>query len=453
MAMQGVTMISSADRVTQQLRASIRKTYPVRLLTILGVFFLQALLPAYGDEVSAAMPLPTVAPQTAGFSPQRLDVLHRRIERDVDAGQYSGYIALLARDGKIVDWRAHGWQNIDSRTPLQKNSIVRIFSMSKIVTSVAVLVLLEEGRLGLDDPIEKFLPALKAPQVVIGGTPDAPLLEPAKRAITIRDLLTHTSGYSYDEAWAADDLPAELMRRAKLWESGNLDEFVARLATVPLHEQPGTRYRYGVSTDVLGAIVEKASGQRLDTFLDERIFSPLGMVDTAFWVPADKLSRLATVYERAPQGKLVPSGWANAFLATPSHGILSGGGGLYSTAADYVRFAQMLLDGGRLGDVRILGRKTVELMTANHLQHLADPHPFGARSLGFGLGVRVMTDPGEGTVLGSPGAFGWDGAATTHVQIDPKERMVALLLLQHVPFNEGGIVSIFTNGYYAALVD
>lgn len=428
---------------------SLRKS-----LAILGALLLHALGPVHAGTTQVPAPLPNATPKAAGFSPQRLETLHRAMDRDVDAGRYSGYISLLARDGRIVDWRAHGWQDIDKKTPLRKDSIVRIFSMSKIITSVAVLILLEEGRLKLDDPVDNYLPALKAPQVVTGGTPDAPLLEPAKRGITLRDLLTHTSGYFYDESWAADALPMALMQRVKPWAAANLDEFVARLATVPLHEQPGTRFRYGASTDILGAVVEKATGQRFDAFLRERIFRPLGMVDTDFWVPADKLARLATVYERDAQGKLVPSGWANAFEASPERGILSGGGGLYSTAADYLRFAQMLLNGGQLGGVRILSRKAVELMTSNHLKHLADPNPIGVRGQGFGLGVRVVADLGESFTLGSPGAFGWEGAATTMVQIDPKERTVALLFLQHVPFNQDGLViANFINGYYGAIID
>jgi CubicO group peptidase (beta-lactamase class C family) len=421
-----------------------------RSLAVLGVLLLQGVASVHAAGAAPA-PLPMAAPKAAGFSAQRLDALHRRIQGEVAAGQYSGCIVLIARDGRIVDWRAHGWQNLDSRTPMKKDSIVRIFSMSKIVTSVAVLTLLEDGRLKLDDPVEKYLPALKNRQVVVGGTADAPLLEPARRPVTIRDLLTHSSGYYYDEPWSAEALPMALMKRARLWEAANLDDFIARLAAVPLSEQPGTRFRYGISTDILGAVVEKASGRRLDAFLRERIFEPLGMVDTGFWVPADKLARLATVYERDSQGRLVPSGWANAAEAGPGHGILSGGGGLYSTAADYLRFAQMLLNGGQLDGARILGRKTVALMTSNHLKHLADPHPSGAPGQGFGLGVRVLIDPGQGLILGSPGTFGWEGAATTLVQIDPQERTVALLLLQHVPYNQDDVFARFTNGYLSAL--
>jgi len=398
-----------------------------------------------------ATSLPTAAPTEVGLSAARLDQLHARLAADVDAGKYSGYITLLARDGKIADCRAHGWQNIDRKTPLKTDSIVRIFSMSKIVTSVSILMLLEEGRLKLDDPAEKYLPALKNRQVLVGGTVDAPLLESAKRPFTIRDLLTHTAGYYYDAEWSADAVPAELMRREAIWAAANMDEFIARVAKVPLHQQPGTRYRYGIATDLLGAIVEKASGQRLDQFFQSRIFGPLGMIDTAFWVPAEKRGRLATIYARTPDGKLTPVDDMNINHVTAEHGVMSGGGGLYSTVADYARFAQMLLNGGQLDGVRLLSRKTVELMTQNHLQHLADPHPFGARAQGFGLGVRMITNLGESSSLGSVGTFGWDGAATTNVQIDPKERTVALLFLQHVPFNQDDVIVTFTNGYYSAL--
>ncbi|MBA4137829.1 MAG: serine hydrolase, partial [Opitutus sp.] len=369
------------------------------LLTKFSVLFLSSVLALASLAAPAASPLPMIAPIEAGFSAKRLEVLHRRLAQEVDAGRYSGYITLLARDGQIVDWRAHGWQDIAARTPMQRDSIVRIYSMSKIITSVSILLLLEEGRLKLSDPVEKYLPLLKNRMVLKGGTADAPELEPANRSITIRDLLTHTAGYYYDATWSADPVPAELLRRQDIWNAVNLDDFVARVAPAPLHEQPGTRYRYGISVDLLGAIVEKASGQRLDLFFQERIFRPLGMVDTGFWVPSEKQGRVATIYQRDGSGQLVPDAGMNANHVTAERGVMSGGGGLYSTAADYVRFAQMLLNGGQLDGTRILSRKTVELMTQNHLKHLASPHPFGARAQGFGLGVRVMTDLGESSVL------------------------------------------------------
>ena len=409
-------------------------------------------LPLLSVRASPDWPLPATTPVAAGFSPERLDLLHRNLGAEVDAGRYSGYILLLARDGRIVDWRAHGWQEVAGRIPLQKDSIVRIYSMSKIVTSVAVLMLMEEGKLKLADPVEKFLPALKNRQVLTGGTADAPLLATAARPVTIRDLLTHTSGYYYDAEWSAGSPVAiELFKRAKVWESANLDEFVNRVALLPLAEQPGTRFRYGISVDLLGAIVEKVSGLRLDQFFSQRIFSPLGLRDTGFWVPADKRSRLALVHQRGPDGKLAVVPPDPGTPPGPDRGLLSGGGGLYSTAGDYVRFAQMLLNGGQLDGVRLLGPKTVELMTRNHIAHLADPHPFNRAEMGFGLGVRMVTDLGRSPLLGSAGMFGWDGAATSLVWMDPQEHLVALVLFQHFPFDQDNIFAPFTNGVYSAL--
>lgn len=419
-------------------------------LIVLALAFLVASLPvrATGD-----WPLPTVDPASAGFSPARLQSLHRNLSQAVDDGRYAGYVTLLARDGRIVDWHAHGWQDVATRTPLQRDSIVRIYSMSKIVTTVAVLLCLEDGKLLLSDPVEKYLPALAHRKVLTGGTADAPVLVDAVRPVTVRDLLTHTAGFYYDAPWSADPLPIELMKRARVWEARDLDDFVARLARLPLHEQPGTRFRYGVNVDVLGAVVEKVSGQSLDRFLQERIFGPLGLRDTGFWVPEEKRSRLAVVHQRAAAGRLEPAPLFPGTDATPAGGLLSGGGGLYSTAADYARFAQMLLNGGRLDDVRLLSRKTVELMRQNHIAHLADPHPFQTPWLGFGFGVRINTAPGAGPLLGSPGVFGWDGAATTLVQMDPQERTVAILLVQHFPYNQDDIFATFINGWNAALTD
>jgi CubicO group peptidase (beta-lactamase class C family) len=420
-----------------------------RLLSCaLGLALLSSLIAA------PAGPLPPTTPEAAGFSSARLETFHRSLDRVVDAGEYAGYVVLIARDGKLVDLHAHGWQDAVAKVPMRPDSIVRIFSMSKIVTSVAVLMLLEEGRLRLTDPVEKYLPALKDRKVFVGGTADAPQLEPASRPITIRDLLTHTAGYYYDAAWSADPVPMELMTRAKLWDATTTDDFVARIAPLPLNQQPGTKFRYGIHTDLLGAIVEKISGERLDAFFQKRIFGPLGMRDTGFWVPAEKQDRLARIHQRNAAGKLeLASFYITRDDPTPTSGFCSGGGGLYSTAADYARFAQMLLNGGALDGTRLLGRKTVELMRQDHLTGLADPHPFGTKSLGFGLGVRITTNPGASPVLGSAGTFGWDGAATTLVQMDPQERTVAILLTQHLPYNQDDIFALFINGYFSAIID
>ena len=271
----------------------------------------------------------------------------------------------------------------------------------------------------------------------------------AERDVTIRDLLTHTSGYTY-----GDDCPAALApawRRVDPFAAQDLDAFVARAAKLPLAHQPGTAFHYGISTDLLGGLIERVSGQSLDAFFDERISRPLGLSDTGFWVPEEKRDRLALIHQRGPGARLALETMFNRRWPTATRGWRSGGSGLFSTAADYVRFAQMLLEGGQLGGVRILGRKSVELMTQNHLSALADPHPMGNRWEGFGLGVRITNDLGQSPTLGSLGAFGWNGMATTSVQIDPRERLVAMALYQHLPYNEGNVFGLFTNGAYAAL--
>ena len=395
-------------------------------------------------------PLPPATPASEGISADRLELLHHMLDGFVDRGRYSGYVVMLARDGRIADWHAYGWQDIAAKTPMQKDSIVRIYSMSKLITSAAVLSLMEDGRLKLTDEVQQYLPQLKDRKVIVGGTADAPVLVPATRPITLMDLLTHTSGYYYE--WNTEsEVVSELLKRAALRQATSLDDFVTRVATLPLRQQPGTEFRYSISTDLLGAVVEKVSRERLDVFFQRKILGPLGMKDTGFWVPAEKRGRLATVYNTDASGSLTPTESANHNDVGPDHGFLSGGGGLYSTAADYIRFAQMLLNGGSLGDARILSRKTVELMTTNHIAHLADPHPNHQMEQGFGLGVRIITDLGESPTPGAVGTFGWDGAATTNVQIDPKDRTVALLLCQQFVFNEDDIIGTFTTGYYSSL--
>jgi len=419
-----------------------------------NLFPLLFLVLALAGRAQSDWPLPVTTPAAAGFSAERLDTLHRNLAAEVDAGRYAGYSVVLAREGRIVDWRTHGWRDVAAGQPFERDTIVRIFSMSKIVTSVAALILLDDGRLKLTDPVEKFLPVLRDRTVLVGGTADAPELVPAARRITVRDLLRHTTGYYYPATWSADSPVAlELLRRAEVMNAPGLDEFVARLARLPLHDQPGTRFRYGLNTDLLGAVIAQASGQPLEQFLAERIFRPLDMRDTGFDLSAEQRTRLARVHHRDKSGALVPSQTLLGFTIDAPRTYPAGGSGLFSTAGDYLRFAQMLLNGGELDGRRVLSRKAVELMTRNHLTDLASPHPFGQRWRGFGLGVAVLTDLGASAVLGSTGAYGWDGAATTLIQIDPQERTVALLLTQHLPFNQDDIFATFSNGWYAALED
>lgn len=399
--------------------------------------------------VSAQAQLPTASPKSAGFDPVRLEVLHATTKRFVDEGQHAGVITLLARDGKLVDFQTYGYRDVEKKLPMERDTICRVYSMSKIITSVATLILLEEGRLNLDDPVAKYLPEFKEVKVWTGGTADAPQLEPLKRPITIKHLMTHTSGLYYDFSAGNPEL-AKLMRQADLWVGPGLTNFITKLAKLPLQHQPGDAWTYGVNQDVLGAVIERITGKTFGAFLEERIFHPLGMKDTGFDVPPEKMNRLAKTYKHGPAGKLVEDQPIVETWPEEGRGIEAGGAGIFSTAGDFARLAQMLCNGGTLEGQRILGRKTIELMTANHLVTLPN-NQAATRQKGFGLGVEVTTDLGQLSMPSSLGQFGWYGAATTYCQIDPKERLVAIAFVQHFPFNEHNFFAAFQTGYYQAL--
>lgn len=399
--------------------------------------------------VSVRAQLPTASPKAAGFDPSRLEVLHATTKRFVAEGQHAGVITLLARDGKIVDFQTYGFRDVERQLPMERDTICRMYSMSKIITSVATLMLVEEGRLSLDDQVSKYLPELKDVKVWTGGTADALQLEPLKRPITIKHLMTHTSGLFYDFSAANPNL-AKLWRDADLWSGASLTNFITKLAKVPLQHQPGDAWTYGVNQDVLGAVIERVTGKTFGAFLEERIFRPLGMKDTGFDVAPEKMNRLAKTYKHGPDGKFMEDQPIVETWPEAGRGIEAGGAGIFSTAGDFARFAQMLCNGGTLEGKRIFGRKTVELMTANHLVTLPN-NQAATRQRGFGLGVEVVTDLGQLSVPASLGQFGWYGAATTYCQIDPKERLVAIALVQHFPFNEHGFFAAFQTGYYQAL--
>jgi CubicO group peptidase (beta-lactamase class C family) len=446
-------------------------TRPPRRLRRASIVTLLALAihPASGAQAPPGPrdPLPAAAPASVGFSEDRLARLDARMKRFVDEGQHAGIVVLVARKGRMVEWRAWGQRDVTRQLPMEKDTIVRLYSMSKIATSVAVMALHEEGRLKLDDPVTKYLPALKAVKVFKGGTAAAPGTVSARTPITIKHLLTHTSGFIYGFGHGPLD---KMYDSSDMFEAASLDEFVARAVKLPLAHEPGTRFSYGINTDILGAVVEKVSGKKFEDFVDERICRPLGMRDTGFDVPPEKMSRLAIVYEHpkpaagsaatptggnggAAPGRFIESKPEASAYAERGRGIAAGGSGMFSTIGDYARLAQMLLNGGELDGVRILGRKTVELMTANHLNHLPRlTHEF-SNSDGFGLGVAVRVDLAKSNELGSVGQFGWSGAATTTVNIDPKEQLIALVFAQHMPFNEHDLFWNFNTLVYQALVD
>jgi CubicO group peptidase (beta-lactamase class C family) len=392
-----------------------------------------------------AQPLPVSSPEKEGFSTDRLERLHARFDEFVKTGKRAGAISLVIRNGKIVDWKTYGYRDVEAKLPMEKDTICRIWSMSKVVTSVAVMMLVEEGKIALADPLDKFIPEFKETRVLTGGLADHPETVPAVRPITVKHLLTHTSGLTY--TWGNDTV-SELYRRAKIFEGSSLKEFVARVAKIPLTSQPGERFNYGVNIDVLGYLVEVVSGMPFDQFVQTRITNPLQMKDTHFVLPPEKRSRLAKTYQ-IKDGKLAE---ANLDAARFDEHVPFGGMGLYSTIGDYARFGQMLVNYGHLGGVRLLGRKTVELMTVNHLNDLKVPSidPIGA--YGFGLGGSVHLDIAKGRIPGSVGDFGWDGAASTYFRMDPKEKLVALLFQQYMPFDKPSL-ELFSTLVNQAIVD
>lgn len=377
-------------------------------------------------------PLPPAAPAGQRMPAARLARVHDFLRSQTASG-YLGAVTLVARDGRLVDWQAHGHRDLARTEAMPRDAIFRIYSMTKTVTAVAVLTLLEDGRLGLDDPVGLHLPQFASMQEFAGGSADAPQLRPARRPITIRHLLTHTPGFAV--YGSADDPVNVIFNRARLSDAPDLASYVDRLARLPLAHAPGEAFHYdGVPTQVLGRLVEVLSGMPLDRYFEQRIFDPLRMTDTGFEVPGHKRPRIADMTTTDAAGKLsAPAAGAVAAPGERTNRYFSAAGGLYSTASDYARFTQMLLGGGQLDGVRILGRKTVELMLQNHLPALGTGLAEIAPGEGFGLGGSVVLDPVRRGRLGSPGQFGWSGAAATYYTIDPREKLVAILMLQHLP--------------------
>ncbi len=370
-----------------------------------------------------------------GFDPARLQRLDAVMQDHVDRRQIAGGVMFIGRDGQTAHLRAYGRQDIEGAKPMAVDAIFRIASMSKAVTTIAVMMLYEEGKFMLHDPIDRYLPAFKnsvvavpAPKEAVPGTKF--VTEKARRPIQIRDLLTHTAGLTY-----GDGLAVARYQEAGVygWYFADKDEtlevVIDRLGHLPLHAHPGEVYQYGFSLDVLGRLVEVASGLPLDRFFAERIFAPLQMVDSCFFLPPEKEGRLAKVYG-LEQGNLV-LGDQGAYVRGPRK-CFSGGAGLLSTTRDYARLLQMLLNNGELDGVRLLSRKAVDLMHANHTGD-----KYRRDTAAFGLGFWVNNDPGYFGELGSEGAYGWGSAYFPQYLVDPKERIVALFMTQHRP--SGGL--------------
>ena len=415
---------------------------------------------------------PTPAsPESAGMSQAALDRLERHLKSHyIDAGRFPGTQLLVYRRGKMVHSTVQGLADVERKTPVKDDTIFRIYSMTKPITSVAFMMLFEEGRVALDEPVHKYIPEWKNLGVFAAGTAPAFLTRPASRPMLIVDLLRHTSGLTYGFQQRSNVDAA--YREKKIAEAGTLQSMIEELAKIPLEFSPGDAWNYSVSTDVLGYLIGKISGQPFEQFLKERIFDPLGMGDTGFHVPTEKAHRLAACYSADPPGQvtfhaterkgtltLQDDPAKSPFLSPPS--FVSGGGGLCSTAADYLTFCRALINGGELGGVRLLGPKTLKLMTSNHLPGGVDL-PALSRSLfseasyngiGFGLGFAVTMDPAKTLIPGSPGEYNWGGAATTSFWIDPAEELITIFMTQVLPSSAYPVRRELRTMVYAAITD
>lgn len=406
-----------------------------------GMGFLVAtgLCLGFAQDSAWAQALTQTRPESVGLSSERLARLGRQLDEYSEKKQLAGGVALVARKGQVAYVKSFGQRDIEAGDPMLENSIFRIASQTKGIVSVAAMILQEQGKLLITDPVGKYIPEFQETTVAVpkdGGGYD---VVKAKRPVTIRDLLTHTSGVGYGGGIAKDKWEAAKITGYYFADRDEpIGATVARMGKLPFDAQPGEAFIYGYNTDILGVVVERASGQALDQFLRTALFEPLGMTDTHFYLPENKRDRLAVVY--APTGptglKKAPEGGSDgqgAYVSGPRQSF-SGGAGLLSTARDYGQFLQMLLNGGELDGHRILSRKTVELMTVNHLAGVKFPWSTG---VGFGLGFSVLEDVGARGTPGSRGEFGWGGAYHSTYWVDPREQLVVVYFTQLIP--AGGI--------------
>jgi len=414
---------------------------------------------AVAAQQPPALDMTPVKPESVGFSSDRLERLHALMRDTVDRKELAGAVTILARHGKIVDYRVYGVRDMATNAPMTKDTIFRDYSMTKPVTGVAMMILYEEGKWLPSDPISKFIPEFAHLKVFKGfdGTGKMILVDP-DHAPTMRELMTHTAGFTYGNG---DTPPDKMYAELKVRQAPDLHEMINRLAQIPLIYQPGTKWIYSMSMDIQGYIVEKLSGQSLPDFMRDHIFTPLGMKDAGFYVPAGKRARFATLYENDGHGGLKPdttngSGMGD-FLSPP--GAASGGGGLVSTAEDYYRFAQMLGDSGQLGGVRILAPSSVRLMSSNHVPQSLLTGEFGVGlqqlrpGFGYGYNCAVLYDPLEANLPDGKGTFFWDGAAGTWFWVDPTNDIVFVGMIQRMRGGVTNVEYLSRSAVYQALLD
>jgi len=407
--------------------------------------------------------------ERTGLDPDRLARIDEHLERRyIQPRKIAGALTLVARRGELAYLSPVGLMDLERQKPMRDDTIFRIYSMTKPITSVAMMMLWEEGHWQLTDPVHRFIPQWRELRVYQAGTHPNHLTTPVERPMSVRDLMTHQSGLTYgfmnrtnvDAAYRQKGIGGAVIGGDDAPRPGSLAEFVELLADIPLEFSPGTAWNYSVSTDVLGHLVEVISGQRFDQFLRERIFEPLGMVDTGFSVPPDKVERFAANYQRGADKRLmlIDDPVNSSYLQEPAYP--SGGGGLVSTARDYWRFCQMLLNGGELDGHRVLGRKTIDLMTVNHLPDgkdltqlsVAAYSETASEGVGFGLGFAVTLDPTL-TGGGSKGEYYWGGAASTIFWIDPVEDLTVIFLTQFMPSGTFNFRGQLKQLIYSAFID
>lgn len=436
--------------------------YGLRMSLIgLGFALIAACSPA-SDTAATATPSPApatptvaleiAAPESVGMDSARLDRITQAMQGYVDEGLLAGVVTMAARDNKIVHFESVGYRDLEAQAPMSNDALFRIYSMSKPITGVALMILYEEGKFRLADPVEKYLPELKDLQVYAGTDEDGNIItEPQNHKMTIRELMSHTGGLSYG-IFAQSPVDTKYVEAGLLDTGDTLEEFATKLGQIPLKHQPGTTWEYSVSVDVQGYLVEKLAGQSFGSFLEERIFEPLGMTDTDFHVPEEKVSRLAQVYGYDDNGRLEPGeGFADAnFLVDPV--FESGGGGLVSTAMDYMRFSQMVLNGGELDGVRILAPLTVDLMHRDQTPKTMAGSVLGAQGTSFGLDFAVIEDPVEAEAY-STGEFYWGGAAGTWFWIDPVENLVFIGMIQQFGSKLPNVRATSKRLLYQAILD
>jgi CubicO group peptidase (beta-lactamase class C family) len=399
------------------------------------LFFLISLAIAQTPSSKKSPSLSEATPQSVGISPDRLKTLDAMLEESVSSGEIPGVVALIVRNGKVVYHSAKGKADVESGKDMSKDAIFRIASQTKSITSTAVMMLWEEGKFRLDDPISKFIPEFKNPQVLqnfrYGDTTFTTI--PAKREISIRHLLTHSAGIGYGGI-DSDERMRMIYHKAGIVEAFdtqgmNNEQNIRKLAELPLHQNPGEGFIYSMSIDVLGRLVEIVSGMSLDSFFRERIFNPLGMQDTYFYLPENKTSRLVEVHVPHNSTWIKPApgqGWDTSYPVSGSKTHFSGGGGLSSTAMDYAKFLQMFLNGGEYNGIRILSRKTIETMMSYQMVDL-DPSEGKYHGLGFAVSTEKTVAKGG---IGSPGTFDWGGAFNTQYFADPKEKIIGIIMKQ-----------------------